>query len=421
MTRRLSILDIGTNPGDDRDLVVRKRTAVATTLSLCVGHLIFTVTAWIADRPVVLLLSLLMVVLEFANLALFIRLRSIGIFVAITVVIGYMALLTGIVLFGGLTVTPGTATWALLGPLGVILLLGGRTWIAAFGGLIALLVTALVLQGYADPLPPLPYGSALALAIVNVLGPAALATGLVLYIDGQRREAKRQSDTLLRNVLPDAIAERLKGGERVIADQYDDASVLFADIVNFTPIAERWSPHDVVAILNGLFTEFDRLAERFRLEKIKTIGDAYMVVAGVPVPREDHAEAAMQMALAMHAHVAGRAELGGLPLQIRTGIASGPLVAGVIGEQKFSYDLWGDTVNTAARMESSGIPGCIQITDETFRLLGDRYPFVRRHAIEVKGKGLMDTWTLDPATLRIPGGVPRIPPWMSSQDNLPPG
>jgi adenylate cyclase len=240
------------------------------------------------------------------------------------------------------------------------------------------------------------------LGVVNVLAPAALGTGLVLYIDGQRREARRQSDALLRNVLPDAIAVRLKAGERVIADQHDHASVLFVDIVNFTPLAGTRTPDDVVGILNGLFTAFDRLADRFALEKIKTIGDAYMVVAGVPEPRGDHAEAAMQMALAMHAIMAEQPALDGSPLEIRTGIASGPLVAGVIGEQKFSYDLWGDTVNTAARMESSGIPGCIQVTDETCRLLGGRYPFVRREGVEVKGKGLMETWTLDPATLARP-------------------
>ncbi len=207
-------------------------------------------------------------------------------------------------------------------------------------------------------------------------------------------------------MLPESIADRLKHGERVIADHYDHASVLFADIVNFTPLSESKGPQEVVSILNGLFIEFDRLAERFDLEKIKTIGDAYMVVAGVPEPREDHAGVLMEMALAMHAHVAGHVGIDGHRLEIRTGIASGPLVAGVIGERKFSYDLWGDTVNTAARMESSGVPACIQVTDTTCKLLGGRYPFVRREGVEVKGKGLMTTWTLDPSTLPHTAGAP---------------
>jgi class 3 adenylate cyclase len=395
----LSVLDIGTNPADDPDLVVRKRTAVATTIALIVGHLVFTVTATVVDRPLVLSASLVMVAGQLVNLALFRRLRRIGLEVLLSVIIGYAAVFSGAMLFGGLNGSAGTLTWALLGPLGVILLVGGRAWIPAFLGLAALLSAALVLDPFIDPLLALPRGVAAGLGVVNVLGPAALGTGLVLYIDGQRREAKRQSDALLRNVLPDAIAVRLKAGERVIADKHDHASVLFVDIVNFTPLAGTRTPDDVVGILNDLFTAFDRLADHFALEKIKTIGDAYMVVAGVPEPRGDHAEAAMQMALAMHAIMAEQPKLDGSTLEIRTGIASGPLVAGVIGEQKFSYDLWGDTVNTAARMESSGIPGCIQVTDETCRLLGGRYPFVRRKGVEVKGKGLMETWTLDPTTL----------------------
>jgi len=395
----LSVLDIGTNQADDPDLVVRKRTAVATTIALIVGHLVFTVTATLLDRPLAVSASLVMVAGQLVNLALFHRLRRIGLEVLLSVIIGYAAVFSGAMLFGGLNGSAGTLTWALLGPLGVILLLGGRAWIPAFLGLATLVFAAFVLDPFIDPLLALPQGVAAGLGVVNVLAPAALGTGLVLYIDGQRREAKRQSDALLRNVLPDAIAVRLKAGERVIADQHDHASVLFADIVNFTPLAGTRAPSDVVGILNGLFTAFDRLADRFALEKIKTVGDAYMVVAGVPEPRGDHAEAAVQMALAMHAIMGEQPELDGGLLEIRTGIASGPLVAGVIGEQKFSYDLWGDTVNTAARMESSGIPGCIQVTDETCRLLGGRYPFVRRQGVEVKGKGLMETWTLDPATL----------------------
>jgi class 3 adenylate cyclase len=227
----------------------------------------------------------------------------------------------------------------------------------------------------------------------------AIALGLVLFIDEERLRARRQSDELLLNVLPEPIADRLKAGERVIADHYDQASVLFSDIVDFTPFSESKQPQEVVGVLNGLFTDFDRLADRFGLEKIKTIGDAYMLVAGVPEPRPDHAAILMEMAIEMHACVARHPGIGGRRLEIRTGIASGPLVAGVIGERKFSYDLWGDTVNTAARMESSGIPGCIQVTEETCQLLERRYPFVRRDGVEVKGKGQMTTWTLDPETL----------------------
>jgi class 3 adenylate cyclase len=150
----------------------------------------------------------------------------------------------------------------------------------------------------------------------------------------------------------------------------------------------------VVQALDELFSAFDRLTDRHRLEKIKTIGDAYMAAGGLPDPRPDHAEAVAELALAMREEVAGRADPSGQPLQLRIGIDTGPVVAGVIGSHKFSYDLWGDTVNTASRMESQGVPGCIQVTERTYRRLRDGYRFQRRGPIQVKGKGEMVTWLL---------------------------
>jgi class 3 adenylate cyclase len=264
----------------------------------------------------------------------------------------------------------------------------------------ALIGLAVFLDPLLNPDDALPHEISLVLNATGLLLAAGMATGLVLYIDGQRQEARRQSDALLRNILPDPVADRLKAGERLIADHYDGASVLFADLVNFTPLAEASPAAEVVSVLNELFSAFDRLADERGLEKIKTMGDAYMAVAGVPEPREDHAAAAMELALAMDAVVAARPAVNGQRLELRTGIASGPLVAGVIGERKYSYDLWGDTVNTAARMQTSGVPGHIQVTDETRRLLGDRYPFERREGVEVKGKGTMATWLLDTSRLR---------------------
>jgi class 3 adenylate cyclase len=174
-------------------------------------------------------------------------------------------------------------------------------------------------------------------------------------------------------------------------------TVLFSDVVDFTPFSERVEPQRVVAVLDDLFSAFDALAERYRLEKIKTIGDAYMVVAGVPESRADHAEVMLEMAIAMHRAADEQPPLDGHRLRMRTGIASGPVVAGVIGRRKFSYDLWGDTVNTASRMESSGMPGCIQVTEATWLRVRDRYPWQVREGVEVKGKGPMTTYLLDPA------------------------
>jgi class 3 adenylate cyclase len=205
---------------------------------------------------------------------------------------------------------------------------------------------------------------------------------------------QERSEQLLLNVLPASIAARLKAGENVIADRFSDVTVLFADLVDFTRGSERVSPAAVVEVLNELFSAFDELARRYRLEKIKTVGDAYMVAGGLPEPRPDHAEAVADLALAMRDEVAQHRDADGQPLQLRIGIDTGPVVAGVIGRQKFSYDLWGDTVNTASRMESHGIAGQIQVTDRAYWRLRDRYRLEPRGLIQVKSKGAMPTYRL---------------------------
>ncbi|MBD1827736.1 response regulator [Microcoleus vaginatus GB1-A2] len=205
---------------------------------------------------------------------------------------------------------------------------------------------------------------------------------------------QEQSEKLLLNILPKPIAERLKAEQSTIADSFAQVSVLFADIVGFTELSARMSPTELVKRLNVIFSHFDQLAEKYGVEKIKTIGDAYMVVGGLPTPRHDHAEAIAQMALGMQAKIAKLSAETGEKLAIRVGINSGPVVAGVIGVSKFTYDLWGDTVNVAARMEATGFAGSIQVTDVTYELLKDKYLFERRGVIPVKGKGDMMTYWL---------------------------
>ncbi|CAD5969185.1 Adenylate cyclase [Planktothrix tepida] len=207
-------------------------------------------------------------------------------------------------------------------------------------------------------------------------------------------EEQEKSERLLLNILPEAIAQRLKRGESTIADSFADVTVLFADIVNFTKLSANLSPAQLVEILNEIFSAFDELAEKYELEKIKTIGDAYMVVGGLPTPRDDHAEAIANMALDMQ-NIIGQFHLqGNEPVQMRTGINTGAVEAGVIGTKKFTYDLWGDTVNTANRMESHGIAGKIQVTVATYERLKDKYIFEERGLIDIKGKGEMLTYFL---------------------------
>ena len=233
------------------------------------------------------------------------------------------------------------------------------------------------------------------------------AKGELLYYEGtvsditERKLAQEalkvqqeQSEKLLLNILPKPIAERLKAQQSTIADSFADVSVLFADIVGFTELSARMSPTELVKRLNVIFSHFDQLAEKYGVEKIKTIGDAYMVVGGLPMPRDDHAEAIAQMALGMQAKIAKLSADTGEKLAIRVGINSGPVVAGVIGVSKFTYDLWGDTVNVAARMEATGFAGRIQVTDVTYELLKDKYLLEKRGVIQVKGKGNMMTYWL---------------------------
>ncbi len=205
---------------------------------------------------------------------------------------------------------------------------------------------------------------------------------------------RKKTERLLLNILPRPIAERLKQGQTVIADSFDEVTILFADIVGFTPLSATMSPTDLVVMLNDIFSEFDRLVEYRALEKIKTIGDAYMVVGGLPTPRPDHVEAIADMALDMLAAIARFNAQTEHTLRIRIGIHTGPVVAGVIGQRKFSYDLWGNTVNVASRMESQGVVGCIQTTDTVYERLCDAYVLERRGVVNIKGKGDMMTWFL---------------------------
>lgn len=206
------------------------------------------------------------------------------------------------------------------------------------------------------------------------------------------RREQQKSEQLLLNILPRAVVDQLKQLEGSLAERFDEVTILFADIVNFTPLAAQISPLELVNWLNQIFSTFDRLAEQLQLEKIKTIGDAYMVVGGLPVPRADHAEAVMEMAIAMQVAIAQFTREDGLPLQLRIGINTGTVVAGVIGIRKFSYDLWGDAVNVASRMQSQGTPGKIQVTEATYQRLQQRYDFEQVGQVLVKGRGYMTTY-----------------------------
>jgi adenylate cyclase len=269
-------------------------------------------------------------------------------------------------------------------------------------------VSAAIDPALAAGAPSIPDGVVIAFFALNVLGVATTTYALLQYFVRAREQAlaelarehralereQAKSERLLLNVLPEPVAARLKEEERIIADAYPGVTVLFADIVGFTALSERLTATDVVALLDRVFADWDALAAHHGVEKIKTIGDGYMAAGGIPLPRNDHLQAIAELALAMGPEVARYAAETGLALEVRIGIDTGPVVAGVIGRAKFIYDLWGDTVNTASRMESHAVPGTIQVTPRAYELLRERYELRRRGRIEVKGKGPMTTYLL---------------------------
>lgn len=218
--------------------------------------------------------------------------------------------------------------------------------------------------------------------------------GTDITAENELRRLHRENQRLLLNILPEAIADRLRGGETLIADRFDDVTLLFADIVGFTAMSSTMSPHELVTVLNEVFTVFDDLVEQHELEKVKTIGDAYMVIGGLLEASTDHTQRVADLALDLSARLEAIEAAARLGVQFRIGINCGPVVAGVIGTKKFIYDVWGDTVNLAARMESLGIPGRIQVSGAVEERLRASYQLEARGLIEVKGKGSLPTWFL---------------------------
>jgi adenylate cyclase len=295
------------------------------------------------------------------------------------------------VVLGGLVQSELVILFGLLAVIGALIVLPLR---AAFGWFLAYLATlflAVVLPELIEPIyvkETSPAG--IAFTIVGVL--TFVFPSMAYFVRGRDR-FQQQSDDLLHAILPDEIARRLKSDRTMIADDHESASVLFADVAGFTPMSASMSPPEIVGLLNDVFTTFDGFVEELGLEKIKTVGDEYMVAAGVPHARPDHAHAIAELALRIRDHTE-RHRFHGHDISLRIGINSGPVVAGIVGTHKFAYDLWGDVVNTASRMESEGVVGSIQVTPATYELIRDEFVCEPRGVISVKGKGDMNTYIL---------------------------
>jgi class 3 adenylate cyclase len=397
--RRLT--DLGSLPSDSEELRLRKAVLVLSSTLMATLACI-----WVGTYAVLglWLPAAIPFVYQFASAAsfyTFARTRRFHLFRASQLL---MSLLLPFALqwsLGGFAASSAVALWAFACPVGALLFVGTRQavpWFLAFAAL--MVFSGLIDPALAGGAPEIPAGIVVSFFVLNFLGVCTTSYVLLQYFVRARERAlaeleveRAKSERLLLNVLPASVASRLKESDGVIADGFGAATVLFADIVGFTPLAQELSPADAVVLLDKVFAGWDGLAARYGVEKIKTIGDAYMVAAGLPSEREDHAEAIAEMALEMGSE-AERCAGESAPLEVRIGIDTGPVVAGVIGRAKFTYDLWGDTVNTASRMESHGLPGAIQVTERAYERLRDRYELRRRGTIEVKGKGPMTTYLL---------------------------
>jgi len=303
---------------------------------------------------------------------------------------------------GGFVSSSAVVIWSLITPLGAIVYSTRRMayfWFVVFMGTV--IFGALIDSSISD-VNNVPSWAKTILFAGNLLGPSAIAFALLAYFVNQNEISykllnfeRNRSETLLENVLPAKIAARLKDGTQMVADRFDQVSVLFADMVGSTEMASKLSPEDMVALLNEVFSEFDSITVRHGVEKISTSGDNYLVASGVPEPRSDHAQALVRVALEMRDYLEERRGKLDVVLQMRFGINTGPAVAGVVGQRNFHYDIWGDAVNTASRMESHGEPGRVQISEATFELVKDEFECEPRGDIDIKGKGLMRTWFVE--------------------------
>lgn len=401
------LVNMGLAPADSEDERLNKRTLTRVAMTISLVATIWVFTYLMLGLIVSALIPLVYQAAAVVSLTIFARTKR---FPGLrTSQLSLMTLFPFLLMWslGGFANSSAVAIWAFVTPI-LAFLFGAREW-PWLTGLITLTVFSGLIDGYlVANAPAIPQSVITLMFVLNFSGSAFMVFLALAFFTRERERnraalaeqhrllqaEKARSERLLNNILPEPIAVRLRRGETVIADAAADVTVLFADIVGFTPISEGLAPERVVALLNQVFSTFDDLADQWQLEKIKTIGDAYMVVGGLPTPRPDHTEAVAAMALAMQHAIASVPDRGE-GLSLRIGIDRGPVVAGVIGKRKFSYDLWGDTVNTASRMESQGEPGRIQVTERVHARLRDHFEFEPRLDVVIKGKGTMSTYFLE--------------------------
>ena len=389
-------VSIGADPRDTSDERFRKRLLIGVALIILPVAFVWGCLYWLVGEREVALTPWGYVAGSAISLGVFARTRSFAFLRTAQFSLILVAPALGTIAVGSLDEASSVVVWSLLAPLGAVAFdRPGRAW-PWFAAFVVSVVLAMALAEVVRPnAADLPDAFVRTFDVLNIVLVSAVAMLLLVTFARGREAAQARVEALLLNVLPAEVAQRLQTDPHSIADHFDDVSILFADVVDFTPLAGRLEAREVVDVLDRLFTSFDELVDRYGVEKIKTIGDCYMVAAGVPTPRTDHAQALARLALEM-----GGCAQSCIPegsehdLRLRIGISSGPVVAGVIGRRRFLYDLWGDTVNMASRMESHGTADCIQITRSTWELLRDDFVTEPLGSVDVKGKGPVETWRL---------------------------
>lgn len=393
---------IGAEPSDSEDLRLQKTLLVFVAVfpsgaGIIWGFIYASFGEWAAAA-----IAISYTVLSLFNVAAFAWLRRFNLFRSVQLLLILILPFLFWLALGSLVSSSAAYVWAFLCPVAALLFAGPRESSVWFGAFLALLVLGAVLTPLLPARTNLPTDLILVVFVLNIGTLSLIVFALLRYFVAEKnrfyallRQEQEQSDRLLLNVLPAEIAPILKAGDGSYAAHHDDVSILFADVVGFTPLSVQLSAREMVDLLNQLFSQWDGIVARYGLEKIRTIGDNYMVVSGAPRPWPDHAQRLAQVALEMLGVCEGLAVPGDRTLQLRIGINSGSVIAGVIGRTKFHYDVWGDAVNIASRMESHGIPGRIQIGPATYELIKDQFRCTPRGAVEVKGKGTMETWFLE--------------------------
>lgn len=385
------ILRIGADPIDDDDIRLRKSLLVVCALPFALAGIAWGMMYVLFEEPLAGMIPLSYTIISLLSITHFGLTRHYRFFrfsqLTLILLLPFFLMMA----LGGFVNGSAVILWSLICPLGALLFdkpSNAPRWFLAF---VSLVVLSGFLQPYVGIDNNLSPEMVIFFFVINLTGVGALIFMMVFYFVGQKNIFQEKSEALLLNILPKEIVSILKDEPRTIADNFESASILFADIVNFTPLSATMTPLELVELLNEVFSYFDLLVEKYGLEKIKTIGDCYMVASGVPRPSADHAQALTTMALEMRDYV-NQNEFCGHKLTFRIGLNSGPVVAGVIGRKKFIYDLWGDAVNTASRMESHGKGGIIQITRATYELVKDDFVCEPQGTINVKGKGEMEVW-----------------------------